>query len=204
VQPMPDEGERAPAWEGRSRGSATRREFVLRSVSGALVLGLGGALSPAGRARAEGAPPAQLRVLSRDEAALYDAWCDVLAPGAAAAGVSRYLDKQLAAPHPDTLLLLRVLANPPLDAFYREGIAGIDQESAVRFGKSFVALAETQRRAVVDAAATASTTAWKEPEPSFFYFVSRADAVDVVWGTLRGFRELSIPYLAHIRPREPW
>lgn len=201
---MPDERERAPAWEERPRGSTTRREFVLGSVSSALALGLSGALSPAGRARAEGAPPVRLRVFSPDEAALYDAWCDVLAPGAAAAGVSRYLDKQLAAPNPDTLLLLRVLANPPLDAFYRGGIAGIDRESAERFGKPFVALAEPERRAVVDAAASASTAVWKEPEPGFFYFISRADAVDVVWGTLRGFRELCVPYLAHIRPREPW
>lgn len=143
-------------------------------------------------------------MLSRDEAALYDAWCGVLVPGAAEAGVSRYVDKQLAAPPADALLLLRVLANPPLEAFYREGIAGIDQESAARFGKSFVGLAEKERSAVVDAAATAATRVWKEPDPGFFYFVSRADAVDVVWGTLRGFRELRVPYLPHIRPREPW
>jgi hypothetical protein len=201
---MCEESERTRSLEGRSRGSSTRREFVLGSVSGALVLGLGGALSPAGRACAEGPPPTRLRVLGRDEAALYDAWCDVLAPGAAAAGVSRYLDRQLAAPPPDTLLLLRVLANPPLDAFYRGGIAGIERESAARFGESFLALSDPQRRVVVDAAATTSTAAWKDPEPNFFYFVSRADAVDVVWGTLRGFRELKVPYLAHIRPREPW
>jgi len=177
---------------------------VLGSVSGALVLGLGGALSPAGRARADGAPPAHLAVLTREEGALYDAWCEVLAPGAAEAGVSRYLDKQLAAPHPDTLLLLRVLANPPLDGFYRAGIAGIGDESTARFGQPFLALSDAQRLTVVDAAAKGSTTTWKEPDPNFFYFISRADAVDVAWGTMRGFRRLSVPYLAHIPPSEPW
>jgi len=201
---MASEPDRAHSLATRLQGSATRREFVLESVSGALVLGLGGTLAPAGRACAGGAPPDQLRVLGRDEAALYDAWCEVLVPGAAKAGVSRYLDQQLAAPHPDTLLLLRVLANPPLDAFYRGGIAGIDEESMARFGESFLALPDPKRRAVIDAAATTSTIAWTEPDPSFFYFVSRADAVDVVWGTLRGFQELRVPYLAHIRPREPW
>lgn len=173
-------------------------------MSSALVLGMGGALSPAGRARAEGAPPGHLSVLSRDEAVLYDAWCDVLVPGAAEAGVSRYLDTQLAAPHPDTLLLLRVLANPPLDGFYRAGIAGVDRESKARFGKPYVALTEAQRHTVVDAAAKGATTTWKEPDPDFFYFISRADAVDVVWGTMRGFRRLDVPYLAHIPPSEPW
>jgi hypothetical protein len=45
---------------------------------------------------------------------------------------------------------------------------------------------------------------WHDPPPPFFYFVSRADAVDVVYGTLEGFRRLRVPYLAHIRPTEPW
>jgi hypothetical protein len=26
----------------------------------------------------------------------------------------------------------------------------------------------------------------------------------VVYGTLEGFRRLRVPYLAHIRPTEPW
>jgi hypothetical protein len=68
------------------------------SVAGALVVGLGGALSPAGRALAEGPRPEQLRILSPEEAALYDRGCDVLAPGAADASVSRYLGKQLQHP----------------------------------------------------------------------------------------------------------
>ena len=78
-------------------------------------------------------------------------------PGAAEASISRYLDKQLAAPYPDTLLLLRVLANPPLDGFYRAAIAGVEQESDARFGTRFVALAAKEQRAVVDAAASGST-----------------------------------------------
>lgn len=176
----------------------------MESVSGALVLGLGGTLGPTGRTGAEPAPTQQLRVLGPGEAALYDAWCDVLVPGAAAAGASHYLDTQLATPHPDTFLLLRVLANPPFDAFYRGGIKGIDEESRARFREPFLALPGLKRREVVDAAATTSTIAWTEPVPSFFYFVSRADAVDVVWGTLRGFRELKVPYMAHIRPSKPW
>lgn len=174
------------------------------SVGSAIALGLGSGSSPAGGALVQGPPPLELRVLDEDESALYGAWCDVLAPGAAEAGVARYVDKQLAAAHHDSLLLLRVLGNPPFDGFYRGGIAGIDEESETRFGKRFVSLTHEEQRAVVEAAAAGSTLSWQEPDPGFFYFISRADAVDVVWGTESGFRELSVPYLAHIRPREPW
>ena len=174
------------------------------SVGSALALGLGSGLSLAGRALAQGPPPPELRVLGADEASLYGAWCDVLAPGAAEAGVARFVDDQLARPHPDSLLLLRVLGNPPFDAFYRGGIAGVDDESETRFRRRFISLTDAEQRVIVDAAASGSTLAWQEPDPGFFYFISRADAVDVVWGTEQGFRKLSVPYLAHIRPREPW
>jgi hypothetical protein len=168
------------------------------------MLGLGGVLSPAGRAMAEGPPPATLRVFDPYEAELYGAWCDVLAPGAAEAGVARYVDKQLAVPTSDSLLLLRVLANPPFEGFYKGGIASIDQESEAHFGRRFGALTDAEQGTIVEASATGSTRSWSEPDPAFFYFISRADAVDVVWGTERGFRKLHVSYLAHIRPPEPW
>ena len=53
-------------------------------------------------------------------------------------------------------------------------------------------------------AATSTTIAWTTPTPNLFYFVSRSDAVDVVYGTIKGFHKLDIPYLAHIRPSTPW
>jgi hypothetical protein len=182
----------------------TRREFLLQSTSGAIALGFLGFLGPAGLACSRGKPSGDLQVLSEEQAATYDAWCDVLAVGASGAGVARYLDQYLAAPFPETFLFLRLLENAPLDAFYVNGIAGIEDESKARFGKRFLALTDGQRRSVVDAAATSSTVAWTDPAPSFFYFISRADAVDVVYGTERGFLELGVPYLPHIRPPKPW
>jgi hypothetical protein len=187
----------------------TRREFVYDSMATAVALGLWPVLSSSEAMRRDGkrsGPATPLSVLTADEATVYDAWCDQLAPGAAQAGASRYLDAQLAATRDEALLFLRVLANPPFEDFYRQGIAGIEQESRARYGDdaSYASLGVTQRREIIDAAAADSTVAWKNPPPSFFFFVSRGDAVDVAYGTEAGFRSLHVPYLPHIRPPAPW
>jgi hypothetical protein len=189
---------------------ATRREFVRGSAAAVVAVGLwlvpGCAGEVLGRAGKKSLPTAGLRVLTADEAAVYAAWCDQLAPGAAAAGVSRYLDAQLAAPRDDAFLFLRVLANPPFEDFYRHGIAGIEQETRARFGggASYATLAEAQQRELIDAVAAEKTVAWKSPSPGFFFFVSRGDAIDVTYGTEAGFQRLGVPYIAHIRPPTPW
>ena len=36
------------------------------------------------------------------------------------------------------------------------------------------------------------------------YAVLRADAVDVVYGTMEGYQALGIPYMAHIAPDRRW
>lgn len=201
---------RTPDLLSRQNPGTTRREFVRGSVAAAVALGLWPVPSPAGealrRAGRNPRPPTGLAVLTAHEAAIYDAWCDQLAPGAAEAGVSRYLDAQLAAPREEAFLFLRVLANPPFEGFYRQGIAGIEQETRARFGSdaSYTALDDAQQRALIDAAAAETTRVWNTPPPSFFFFVSRADAVDVAYGTEAGFRRLGVPYIAHIRPPAPW
>ncbi len=187
----------------------SRREFVCTSMASAVALGLWPVLSVSealGHDGSKSGPPTQLRVLTTDEAAVYDAWCDQLARGAAQAGASRYLDAQLAATRNEAFLILRVLVNPPFEDFYRRGIAGIEQEARARFGgdTSYANLSDAERRQVIDAAAADNTVAWESPSPSFFFFVSRGDAVDVVYGTEAGFRRLHVPYLAHIRPPGPW
>ncbi len=171
---------------------------------GTAVLGAASGFSPAGLALADSPRPKRLRVFSIAQAKTYAAWCDVLAIGAAKAGVAFFVDKYLAEPYAESLLLIRYLQNPPYNGFYTGGIAGVDQESRARFAKPFVALDKKQKTAVVDAAVTSSTEAWTEPNPNFFYFVSRSDAVDVVYGTMAGFRDLRIPYMAHIQPKRPW
>jgi Gluconate 2-dehydrogenase subunit 3 len=183
---------------------ASRRAFLARAGIGVAALGVGGCVSAAGLAAADGRPPSRLRAFDKAQAATYGAWCDVLAIGAARAGVAFFVDKYLAEPFPDSLLLIRYLQNPPFTDFYLDGIAGIDQESEARFSSPFLDLDKTQKETVVDAAVNSTTVAWATPDPNFFYFTSKSDAVDVVYGTVAGFRDLRIPYLAHIRPRRPW
>jgi hypothetical protein len=183
---------------------ASRRAFLARAGVSVAALGVAGCVSPAGLAAADGRPPKRLRVFSKAQAATYAAWCEVLAIGAAKAGVARFVDKYLAEPFPDSLLLIRYVQNPPFTDFYLDGIAGIDQESEARFSASFLDLDKSQKESVVDAAVNSSTIAWTVPNPNFFYFITRSDAVDVVYGTVAGFRHLRIPYLPHIRPRQPW
>ncbi|HXV59515.1 MAG TPA: gluconate 2-dehydrogenase subunit 3 family protein [Vicinamibacteria bacterium] len=190
--------------EDTPTGSTDRRAFLERLASGALGFASLGCLSAAGLGAAQGRAPDRLRVFEELEAELFGAWCDELAPGAADARVASFVDKYLAEPFEESLLLLRVLQNPPFVDFYRNGLAGIDLESHSRYGRSFLRISSKERSAIVEAAATSSTEAWTDPNPFFFYLVSRSDAVDVVYGTAEGFRRLGVPYLPHIRPRPPW
>lgn len=198
----------APSPAGSSDRQPTRREFVIGSFATAVALGGWAARSVAKEtsAASDGQASFQPKVLTPEEAAIYDAWCDQLAPGAAAAGVARYVDDQLAAPRDDCLLFLRVMSNPPFVEFYRQGIAGIEKEVRARFGNdaTFVDLDAEKRGVIVEAAASADTKAWKEPAPGFFFFVSRSDAVDLAFGTVAGFDRLDVPYRAHIRPTSAW
>lgn len=146
----------------------------------------------------------QYRVFDQTQAETFSAWCDLLAVGAADAGVAQYVDRYISGPYGKSLLLLRFFQNPSLGDFYKTGIAGIEQESRARFAKPFLQLARDDRRAIVEAAVQSRTKAWPAPAANFFYFVSRSDAVDVVYGTEAGFRSLEIPYQAHIAPRVAW
>lgn len=196
----------------------TRRRFLIRTSTGVLSLNGLDYVSPLATHASQVNMASQeemksnsgkdschsLQILSKHEAKVYDAWCNVLAIGAKKAKVSRYLDKYLSSPVEESLLFLRYLNNPPMDAFYLTGIAGIEAESASHFSKSFLKLDKTEKKFIVDLAAKASTTVWTNPPPAFFYFVSRSDAVDVVYGTVKGFRKLKVPYQAHIRPPSRW
>jgi len=67
--------------------SISRTKFMVRAGAGTAVLGAASGLSPAGFALAEGPRPRRLRVFSIAQTKTYAAWWDVLAVGAARAGV---------------------------------------------------------------------------------------------------------------------
>lgn len=179
-----------------------RRQF-LTGVAGTVATG-----SISGTAGASFAPVGSTsgayQTFTQAEAATYATWCDHLAIGAAGAGVASFVDASISGPYEESRLLLRFFVNPSLGGFYTAGIQAIDQESDARFGRAFVALDAEQQRSIVAAASQATTEVWSKPDASFFYLISRSDAVDVVYGTDRGFDDLGLPSLAHIPPPSPW
>ncbi len=184
--------------------SVQRRQWLKGAALGALAYSVGGTevlLAPR-EARAQGLP---LKVLTADERAALEALGDTLLPGAAEAGLAHYLDQQLAADPGQALLVARALGViPPYANFYRAGLAALDASSLKVHGAKFAALAPAKRAEFVEQFRQKVPEGWSGPPSPFFYFVSRGDAVDVVYGTVEGFERLGVPYMPHIVPLKKW
>lgn len=184
--------------------SADRRLVLKGAALGALVYTVGGAeilLSPR-EAFAQGVP---LKVLSADERAALEALGDTLVPGAKDAGLAHYVDQQLSVPPGEALFIVRAVGvMPPYANFYRAGLAALDQTSLKVHGARFAALPQDKRNDFVEQFRQKVLDGWDGPPSPFFYFVSRADAVDVYYGTVEGFERLGIPYMPHIAPLKRW
>jgi gluconate 2-dehydrogenase subunit 3-like protein len=185
--------------------TSARRRLVLKGAAlGALAYTAGGAevlLSPR-EALAQGLP---LKVLSPDERAALEALGDTLLPGAKDAGLAHYVDQQLGVPPGEALLIARAVGvMPPYANFYRAGLAALDASSQKAYGAKFGALPQDTRNAFVEQFRQKVPEGWGGPPSPFFYFVSRADAVDVFYGTVEGFGRLGIPYMPHIAPLRRW
>jgi len=181
-----------------------RRQFLRNSgivlsiaVAGEVLL-----LSPA-QARAAGLP---LQLLSAQEAATLEAITEAVVPGARKAGISQYIDKQLAASHEESLLMLKYLGVPQSDylSFYQGGLGSAAALAHSRFGKGWSELASSEADTLVTEIAGTQPKGWEGPPAAFFFFVIRSDASDVVYGTEEGYAAIGMPYMAHIAPPEPW
>lgn len=184
--------------------NASRREFLRRTGAGLLAVQVAGTLQwlTPRDARAAGAA---LQVLTTAEQAALEALGETLLPGAARAGLVHFVDHHLAVPAPDCLLLLRYLDVPaPYADFYRAGLAALDGAARTAHGKAFADLDPDMRNALVQEMSTRDPAGWQGPPAPFFYYVTRSDAVDVVYGTEEGFKSLDVPYLAHIPPATRW
>lgn len=171
-----------------------RRDF--HKNSGALILTylVGGAtlsLSPAA-AQDKGIP---YQILSPEEAELVNLLGEALVPGARKAGLGHYLDHQLAAAEGDSLLMIKYLGvHPPHAPFYQQALKALKNTLP---NHSPDALTSYIRQM-----AKVNPPGWENAPPApFFYFVLRADALDVTYGTQDGFDHLDIPYMAHIAPQ---
>jgi hypothetical protein len=159
-------------------------------------------LTPA-QARVEQVP---FRTLSAPEAQVLDALGEILLPGSAGAGITHYVDLQLSGPPHDSMLILKYLGvPPPFTEFYRTGLAGVESAAHTAYGKSMTELDAHQGAALVNSLASGGEVkGWSGPPAGLFYFASRSDAIDVVYGTQQGFNALKVPYMAHIVPPSRW
>jgi len=177
-----------------------RREFLKTMGAGVLAASMVKLTIGIGEAQASGRPYRRLQGL---EIRNLDALGDVLLPGAAKAGISRYVDDQLASRQP--LLLLKYVDYPgSLISFYRQGLGSLESMARARSQRSFHRLGMKDQGSLVSQLAQQPMPEWKGPPSPLFYFVVRNDAMDVCYGTEAGFAQLDVPYMAHIAPRKPW
>jgi len=172
-----------------------RRAFSLSGAALTLTFLLDGKilnLTPA-EAKAQNLP---LRVLTEEDAASLDFLGDAIVPGAAAAGLSHYIDHQLSVHPRDNLLILRYLrVTPPFDEFYISSLRAFRRttEGMKQTLPDFITVMIQQ-----------NPNGWTNAPPApLFYFALRSDAIDVTYGTMAGFERLDIPYMAHIKPAHP-
>jgi hypothetical protein len=181
-----------------------RRQFLRSSGIWLSVAVAGDALllSPAA-AYAAGLP---YQVLSTDEVSTLEALAEALLPGSREAGVAHYIDKQLAAPPQDSLLMLKYLGVSAADftGFYQGGLSAARQLAKSRFDKPWSSLDVAGADALLTLMAADEIQDWSGPPASFFQFVIRSDACDVVYGTEAGFARIDMPYMAHIAPPREW
>lgn len=184
-----------------------RRDFIQRGLGGAslaLAFDIGGGvflLTP-GEARAQAV---RLRNLAAAEAAGLERLADALLPGAAAAGLTHFIDHQLGV-DPDACLLIAKYFQvpPPYADFYRTGLAECERLARLESPQGLAGLGEEALRSVILAIGKPGTKTAEGFDLSLFYLCLRSDAVDVVYGTPAGFEKLNVPYMAHIVPPEGW
>ena len=180
--------------------NATRRSTVKGLAAGLTAFAFAGGeelLTPR-QARAAGRP---FQILAPDQAATLDALGDRLAFGAAENGLSHFVDLMVSVPFQNALLLVRYLGvQPPYAGFYTGGLAALEAFSQATYGAPFTQVSDAQRDGLITTISASQPDGWAGPPAPLFYFAVRSDAVDVVYGTVQGFANLGVPYMAHIEP----
>jgi hypothetical protein len=182
--------------------NATRRQAIKSALLFSFcVAGQIQMMTPAAASEAK----ADLKVLSKTDAAILNALCERLVPGAKAAGVVYYIDAQLSAPKQDNLLMLSYLGfSAPHTDFYKSALQNISNSAQKLLGKALNDSTPQQIDSFIGDMAQDKLPDWQGLPASLVYFVLRADALDVRYGTQQGFTELNIPYMAHIAPETQW
>lgn len=182
---------------------ASRRSFLKTSAM-AMTYMVGGKvllLTPAA-ARAAQMP---MKILSALEVTTLETLCEAIVPGSRSAGIAAFVDYQLAERPQDALLMGRYLGlEPPFAPFYQQGLAAAHQAALKQFDRPWSQLTESQSKGLVDQMFSDAIPDWSAAPASFLFFVWRADACDVVYGTQSGSEAIGMPYMAHIAPSDKW
>lgn len=181
----------------------TRRTFLKHS---------GASLAAALAANAMSVSPVQakvpshaLAVLTPSEGATLEAFAELIVPGAAEAGVAHYVDQQLASARHESLLILKYLPHKSPLEFYRQSLAALDRLAQAVAGKGLNEMSSEARTKLADQVFSGQASPWIEAPPAnFVFFVLRADATDVVYGTVAGFDGIGQAYRPHIIPPRDW
>jgi hypothetical protein len=190
--------------EEKTMTNMGRRGFVKGATLGALAFTIGGveAIMAPGEARARNVP---FRLLDAHQGETLEALGETLVPQAREAGIAHYIDQQLSVPPHEALLQARIFnVRPPFADFYRTAIVSIDESSRRIFGRDFAQLSAADQREFVGRMRQNKIEGWTGRPGAAVYAVLRADAVDVVYGTMEGYEALGIPYMPHIPPEKRW
>ncbi len=181
-----------------------RRNFIKTSTLSALSIKMdvaAAAFTPAAEKKA-GTP---LSIFSNIEQRTLEKLGEILLPGATEAGIAQYIDHQLSIDPEDALLFLRYMDQPlQPGTFYRQGLKAVNDWAQEQHGGDFSEVPDEAAEQFVRSLSREAPVHWKGPPAPLFYLVLRTDVVDVVYGTMEGFRKLGIPYMEHIKPPTPW
>jgi hypothetical protein len=153
-------------------------------------------------ARAQKLP---FKVLSADEITTIEALSDALVPGARDAGVSHYIDHELASPSPRLLLRFAQLSGP-MAPYYHGALAAFAASMTAQENGAFSSLSPDAQHTIIEALRAGTIKPWDASAlaPPVFYGMMRNDGVDVVYGSVEGFKNLDVPYMPHIMPKTTW
>lgn len=145
-----------------------------------------------------------LRRLNAVQAATLESLGEAIVPESAKLGLVQFIDHQLQVDPNDALLIAKYfgVAVPFLD-FYAAGVKVANAIARRMAGRSISELNPGELNTFLER--VSKPRAVVDGFPIFlFYLCLRSDAVDVVYGTPDGFRDLNIPYMQHILPPEGW